>query len=321
MDALQFAQQISPRTVQTVITSPPYWGLRDYGYADQWGSEPTMQQYITRMVKLFRAIRDALRDDGTVWLNLGDSYASAWESGRRSTIGAGSRDNRVIRIDETLKEKDLVGMPWRVALALQADGWYLRSDIIWHKPNPMPESVTDRPTKSHEYIFLLSKAERYYYDTDAIREPHTDSTVHIDKGTRGSQGYSTASGVNSRPQRDSNGGLGKHDLGRNKRTVWTVATQPFPGAHFAVFPTELITPCVLAGAPKGGLVYDPFMGAGTTALTAKIHGRDYIGSELNQEYIDLANARLDGSIKRHIAQKNAQPLEDLPLFQLAKQGA
>jgi len=317
MDALQFAWQIESRSVQTVITSPPYFGLRDYGIEGQWGSEPTIQVHIDRIVKLFRAIREALRDDGTVWLNYGDGYAATVRGkggdGYQNTNKDSHLGNKSWYIPDGLKPKDLIGMPWRVALALQADGWYLRSDIIWHKPNPMPESVTDRPTKAHEYIFLLAKSERYYYDADTIREPHVEpwrSNSHESNNAhKGRLDNKDVAGYVVQTRK-------YNPLGRNARTVWAVPTQPFPGAHFAVFPEALIKPCVLAGAPLDGLVYDPFMGAGTTAIVARSHGRDFIGSEINPEYIELANARLDGSIKRLVRDKNSvHDFEGLPLFE------
>lgn len=286
--------EMPDESVQTCITSPPYWGLRDYGEDDQLGLEPTPEEYVENMVAVFREVRRVLRDDGTLWLNLGDSYASGEvgrHDGRTKNSGYGARHpgpRQSTKLNTGLKPKDLVGIPWRVAFALQADGWYLRSDIIWHKPNPMPESVTDRPTKAHEYLFLLTKSPRYYYDADAIRE--------------GTQEWSSAKGFSGAGQDQRTGGLahrnghGHHShesqSGRNKRTVWTVTTKPFSGAHFAVFPPDLIEPCVLAGCPEGGTVLDPFSGSGTTGMVALRHDRSYIGLELNPEYAEMSRNRI-----------------------------
>ena len=275
---------------QTCVTSPPYYGLRDYGHDGQIGLEETPEEYIAAMVEVFRCVRDVLADDGTVWLNIGDSYASAWACSRRNIIGNGSlergkRADRPNRLTGNLKEKDLIGIPWMLAFALRADGWYLRQDIIWHKPNPMPESVTDRCTKSHEYIFLLSKLQKYYFDYEAIREEGT-----IPAGTlaaKGSAERQNQKGVNARPPE-----YKEYDGMRNKRSVWTITTKPYEGAHFAVFPSDLIEPCILAGAPVGGLVLDPFMGSGTTAQVAQNLGRQYIGCELNPAYKSLQDQRV-----------------------------
>lgn len=281
-DVLEKMAEIPDESVHTCVTSPPYWGLRDYGQPGQIGLEKTPEEYVTRLVEVFREVRRVLRNDGTLWLNLGDSYAKTTSNNGgysdKSTLGGFTNpktkgrqlnDNGTrVKLEHGLKTKDLVGIPWRVAFALQADGWYLRSDIIWHKPNAMPESVRDRPTKAHEYIFLLSKSPRYYYDADAIRVPH----IHQNK--------------------DNSGGVGFNHKGRNKRTVWNVSTRPFKGAHFAVFPPDLIRPCILAGAPEGGVVLDPFFGSGTTGLVAQENGRDWIGIELNPEYVEIARARV-----------------------------
>lgn len=240
------------RSVQTCVTSPPYYGLRDYGVDGQIGLEPTPDAYVAALVDVFRAVRRVLRDDGTLWLNLGDSYASAWAVSRRNVIGNGSlpdgkRANRPNRLVDVLKEKDLIGIPWRVAFALQADGWYLRADIVWSKPNPMPESVTDRPTRAHEYVFLFSKRDRYFYDVDAVREPLKPGADH-DRvvGTDGYGQSSKMAAVSVQHVMTSN------PLGRNRRTVWEIATQPFSGAHFAVFPEALVEPCILAGTSERG---------------------------------------------------------------------
>jgi DNA modification methylase len=241
---------------QTCVTSPPYFGLRDYGHDGQIGLEETPEQYIAAMVEVFRCVWDVLEEDGTLWLNIGDSYGD---------------------------KKQLLGVPWRVALAMQSDGWYLRQDIIWHKPNPMPESVQDRCTKAHEYIFLMSKSQKYYYAADAIKDP-----VKQDWGTRDrSDGKYHNEGSGLQPH----SGLEKSYEVANKRSVWTVNTKPYKGAHFAVFPQELIEPCIMAGAPQGGVVLDPFMGSGTTAQVAQNLGRQYLGCELNPEYAPLQAER------------------------------
>lgn len=276
---------------QTCVTSPPYFGLRDYGVAGQMGLEASPAEYVEQLVKVFRAVRNVLANDGTLWLNLGDSYANDGKWGghtggkhvkalHASPIGRNKRYTG-------LKPKDLIGIPWRVALALQADGWWLRSDIIWSKPNPMPESVTDRPTKAHEYLFLLAKSERYYFDSESIKEPATD-TGRIN-GIDGRDERAEA-----RPPGSSARTLARIDysaLGRNKRTVWTVPTAPFKGAHFATFPRALIEPCILAGARAGDTVLDPFMGSGTTGQVATDLGRNFVGCELNPEYVELHDMR------------------------------
>lgn len=251
---------------QTCVTSPPYYGLRDYGHDGQIGLEETPEEYIAAMVEVFRCVWDVLSDDGTVWLNIGDSYAV---------------------------NKQLLGIPWMLAFALRADGWYLRQDIIWHKPNPMPESVQDRCTKAHEYIFLLSKSQKYYYDNESIKEEsvNVEATAKRyekpfwENGKHASGGYSANGAKHT-------AGIKEFDGNRNKRSVWTVSTKSYEGAHFAVFPQELIEPCILAGAPIGGIVLDPFMGSGTTAQVAQSLGRQYLGCELNQDYEELQKKRL-----------------------------
>jgi len=287
--------------VNTCVTSPPYFGLRDYGHDGQLGLEPTPDQYVANMVDVFRCVRDILRDDGTLWLNLGDSYGTGTTAPRKQgSRGLGahtqSAQDAVPRCGGMAKQ--LLGIPWRVALALQADGWYLRQDIIWHKPNPMPESVKDRCTKAHEYIFLLSKNERYYFDNEAIKQDAAAST----KG-RGPVSFGGEKGRNYKPDKnDPNYRGGNEQWGRtyeykegkvNRRSVWTVATKPYPEAHFAVFPPDLIEPCILAGCPHGGIALDPFMGSGTTAAVAEKHGRKYLGCELNPEYLPLQKKRLE----------------------------
>lgn len=251
---------------QMCVTSPPYFGLRDYGHDGQIGLERTPDQYIAAMVEVFRCVRDVLADDGTLWLNIGDSYARPLAKGgsgpggkNREWYGENYGEAGGAGVPEGCKPKDLIGIPWMLAFALRADGWYLRQDIIWHKPNPMPESVRDRCTKAHEYVFLLSKSERYYFDSEAMKEPAAD------------------------------------DETRNRRSVWTVATRSYRGAHFATFPPALIEPCILAGSRPGDIVLDPFMGSGTTAQVALQHGRQYLGCELNPEYRPLQEARIAGA--------------------------
>ena len=302
-DCRNLLREMAEKSVHTCVTSPPYFGLRDYGMDDQIGLEQTPEAFVAEMVAVFREVKRVLRDDGTLWLNLGDSYAS-YRDGKATPdttrgdsegtlVPKGSAKNRMASTfaGSSIKHKDLIGIPWRVALALQADGWYLRQDIIWHKPNPMPESVTDRCTKAHEYIFLLSKSPQYYFDHEAIKEKSNGWPIGGAK-SRGKTNYAIASGVNVSPQRDSNGGLGGDGETRNKRSVWTVTTKPFKGAHFATFPPDLIEPCILAGCPEGGTVLDPFGGAGTTGLVASNHNRNSILCELNPKYAQLALDRI-----------------------------
>jgi DNA modification methylase len=270
---------------QTCVTSPPYFGLRDYGHDGQIGLEETPEEYIKAMVEVFRCVWDVLEDDGTLWLNIGDSYAG--NNSRASNNGragfGNAREKVVNRTGEGLKTKDLIGIPWMLAFALRADGWFLRQDIIWHKPNPMPESVQDRCTKAHEYIFLLTKSQKYYYDHEAIKDPVKD-----DWGTRDrANGKYHNEGTGLQPH----SGLEKSYEMANKRSVWSVPVKPYTGAHFAVFPSELIEPCILAGAPVGGIVLDPFMGSGTTAQVSQDLGRQYIGCELNPAYEKLQKKR------------------------------
>jgi len=278
--------------VQTCVTSPPYFGLRDYQVDGQLGLEATPQEFVNNMVEVFRLVRELLSDDGTLWLNLGDSYVSSATGGLSSkpSLMTGGRANQIAgsarpnKLGFGLEPKQLIGIPWRVAFALQADGWYLRQDIIWHKPNPMPESVTDRCTKSHEYIFLLSKSEKYYYDHEAIKEDAKWERWGNQTVTKEQQG--TAKWIGSK-SKDELQAIGK----KNKRSVWEVATQPYSAAHFATFPPALIEPCILAGAPVGGIVFDPFLGSGTTAQVAQALGRQWIGCELNPEYLNLQARR------------------------------
>ena len=281
-DCRDILPKLEPESIQCVVTSPPYWGLRDYGIDGQIGLEKTPEEYVDKMVGVFREVRRVLKDDGTVWLNLGDSYASNPASG-----GEKSEKLRGPQNATPDRPKDLVGIPWRVAFALQADGWYLRSDIIWAKPNPMPESVTDRPTKAHEYIFLLTKSERYFYDQEAIKEPclWSESWSASDTHTAVAQGgrHGNTSIFKQRWE-DKTGS-------RNKRTVWTIPTHSYPEAHFATFPEALVIPCVKAGSREGDTVLDPFGGSGTVGKVCQRLGRKAILIDLNPEYCKLAEKR------------------------------
>lgn len=285
-------------SVQCCVTSPPYWGLRDYDHADQIGQEATPQEYVESIVAVMREVRRVLADDGTLWLNLGDSYARNGGSGGcgpNASVGstkAGVQE-RNCKAPSGYKPKDLVGIPWRVALALQSDGWWLRQDIIWHKPNPMPESVTDRCTRSHEYIFLLTKSERYYYDAKAIAEPlaRPEESERKTPARFGGADKHVEAGKQSRLH-SGNEYKGTSDGLRNRRSVWTIGTQSYSGAHFATFPPALVLPCILAGCPVGGTVLDPFGGSGTTGMVALENGRSAILIELNQDYAKLINERL-----------------------------
>ena len=292
-DARDRLTEIPAKSVRTCVTSPPYFGLRDYGESDQMGLEETPDAYVEEMVLLFREVWRVLADDGTLWLNIGDSYFPHNGSRGNKTPAGDSlrgRDNEyqpAPKINaEGLKGKDLIGIPWRVAFALQADGWYLRSDIIWAKPNPMPESVTDRCTKSHEYVFLLSKSARYYYDHVAVKEDSVYTDARLDKGRSVYNG-----------KRDGKEGNGQRAFvvvndKRNRRDVWTIASKPFKGAHFAVMPEALVEPCVLGGSAEGDTVLDPFTGSGTVAVVALQHGRNFVGTELNPEYGEIAKDRI-----------------------------
>lgn len=286
-DVLQVLKDLPSESIDCCITSPPYWGLRDYGVNGQIGLEKTPEEYVAKMVEVFSQVKRCLKKEGTLWLNLGDSYAGGGRGcdtpKQQSNRGTNGMPESII--PKGLKAKDLVGSPWRVAFALQADGWYLRQDIIWHKPNPMPESVTDRCTKSHEYVFLMAKSQKYYFDNEAIKEP----TVTQDTNIRDRE----TTKLNNVPGRSKMKGLtnNNYDL-RNRRSVWTVTTKPFSEAHFATFPEDLIVPMVKAGCPKDGIVLDPFMGAGTTAVVARKLGRRWLGIELNPEYIKIANKRM-----------------------------
>ena len=324
--------------VDCVVTSPPYFGLRDYRHAGQIGMERTHSDYVAQMVNVFSEVRRVMKPSGVLWLNLGDTYnAYNGNAGPSSSISKGRHDAArpdLLRghglLDKALKPKDLIGIPWRVAFALQADGWYLRSDIIWSKPNPMPESVTDRPTKAHEYLFLLSKSERYYYDAAAIAEPVSLSMLQqIEEGYEGlglkdyeAAGVQNPSSVkariiaNARRKSEAEGANGRNmqainseaerrdtvgtfnnnprlrpNVTRNRRSVWTVNTMPYKGAHFATMPEKLVEPCILAGCPLGGLVFDPFIGSGTVGAVAERLGRRWVGTDLNPAYHQLAKKR------------------------------
>jgi len=314
-NCLDVLKTFPDNSIDCCITSPPYWGLRDYGVDGQLGLEKTPEEYVAHMVEVFREVKRVLKPEGTLWLNLGDSYSgggrgSGYSDKQDSNKGTIGMPRSIIA--DGLKPKDLVGIPWMVAFALRSDGWYLRQDIIWAKPNPMPESVTDRCTKSHEYIFLMAKSQKYYYDNEAIKETVSDSTV-----LRLSQDIDSQHGSDRVPGK-TNGNMKAVRYGgnkytndpsvfnrtksgnaydfrekRNKRSVWTVTTKPFKESHFATFPEDLITPCVLAGCPKSGIILDPFMGAGTTGLVSVKYERNFIGIELNPEYIKMAEERIE----------------------------
>jgi site-specific DNA-methyltransferase (cytosine-N4-specific) len=348
-DVREQLRELEDGSVDCVVTSPPYWGLRDYGADGQIGLEPTPEEYVATIVDVFREVRRVLADHGTCWINLGDSYAGSWgNQGRKDERGTQrpingpmiqpldsrypQKESNTGAVPVGLKPKDLVGIPWRVAFALQADGWYLRSDIVWSKPNPMPESVTDRPTKSHEYVFLLTKRSRYFFDNEAVREPHggrpsgnsarfippTGHSIPNDHRGRSVPWSPPASepdpsvptlgdlppeaprGADGRRQthvEKGNGSIQHRDgdrwpnEGRNVRSVWEIPTQPYPEAHFATYPEKLVERCLLAGCPSGGIVLDPFLGSGTTAVVARRLGRKCIGVELNREYAELVSRR------------------------------
>ncbi len=347
-DCMEVLRSLSDESVHCVVTSPPYFGLRDYGMAGQIGLEPTPGEFVAKLVAVFREVRRVLRADGTAWVNMGDSYGRAPEKGgsgpngkheyvqqygnaraliaesakRGSSDGAVGRAARPGTRASSVKPKDLIGVPWMLAFALREDGWYLRQDIIWSKPNPMPESVRDRCTKAHEYIFLLSKSERYYFDNEAIAEPATSAEEAIFAGTtsglhsgesHAGSGESTRRfgksgnkvrtagserGIPGAPTGATSGvvasGVPWQGVKRNKRSVWIVPTQPFAEAHFATLPPALIEPCILAGCPEGGTVLDPFGGAGTTGLVADRLQRNAILIELNPEYAAMARRRISG---------------------------
>lgn len=293
-NALDVLRALPSDSYHCCVTSPPYFNLRDYGTPGQLGRESTPGEYVEKLVQVFHEVRRVLRPDGTLWLNIGDSYTSG---NRRTRDYDKKLPARTVgqrpKTPQGMKPKDLMGIPWMLAFALRSDGWYLRQDIIWHKPNAMPESVKDRCTKSHEYVFLLSKSERYYFDMDAIREPF--SAPHRAGERRNYRSGCVSSFDLERghmEQRGNFAGLPLNPGGRNKRDVWTVSTSSFKGAHFAVFPEKLVEPCVLAGCPQGGAVLDPFMGSGTTGVVARRLGRRFTGIELNPEYCAMATQRI-----------------------------
>lgn len=301
-DAISRLRELPDGSVRTCVTSPPYWGLRDYGNDGQLGLESTPQEFVENLCQVFDEVRRVLADDGTLWVNLGDSYNNA--TGNRTGANGfnDGRTNRDKRFSvggvQGLKLKDLVGIPWRFAFAMQDRGWYLRQDIIWAKPNPMPESVTDRCTKSHEYVFLLTKNPRYYFDHEAIKEDLAESTkrIHSSPGVnaRGDGKEWKQDFVGNGHSGLVNGKL--RDGMRNKRSVWTVTTKPFRGAHFAVYPPALIEPCILAGSAEGDTVLDPFSGSGTTGEVALQNEREYIGVELNRDYAELSERRITEAV-------------------------
>ena len=301
-DCIEQMRTLPDASVQCCVTSPPYWGLRDYGHDGQIGLEETPKAYVARMVEVFREVRRVLRDDGTCWVNLGDSYCGgggyapdapcnkrraegeSWGAMNAFSTreGEARKKSRPGYTPPGLKPKDLVGIPWRVAFALQADGWWLRQDIIWAKPNPMPESVRDRCTKAHEYVFLMTKSERYFYDAEAVSEAATCERM------RGPALHPDTVSTNG------NSGLARREFTgtRNRRSVWTITTKPYRGAHFAVMPEALVEPCIKAGSQEGSLILDPFTGSGTVGAVAVRLGRQFVGCELNPEYVKLAEQRI-----------------------------
>ncbi len=281
-------KELDDNSIDCVVTSPPYWGLRDYGVHGQLGLESTYQEHIKNIVKLFRAIKPKLKDSATIWLNYGDSYSSGKRTSTTNQTLRGNKNYGVTRtpIQEGIKEKDLIMIPNRIAIALQDDGWWIRSEIIWHKPNPMPESVRDRPTSCHEKIWLITKSKKYYYDAETIKEQASGRIAGNKKPQKGTdQKFSeTKQGLLKAQQ--------KPYYFKNKRNVWTITTKPFKDAHFATFPKDLIEPCIKAGCPENGTVLDPFGGSGTTAIVAVENNRNAILIELNKKYIDIAKKRI-----------------------------
>lgn len=295
-DVREKLKELDDSSIQCVVTSPPYWGLRDYNNEGQLGLEQSPDEYVLNMVNVFREVRRVLKEDGTLWLNLGDSYAGSGK-GPAGNLGKKNNERHLEHkhsaiVPKGLKPKDLVGIPWRIAFALQDDGWYLRQDIIWAKPNVMPESVTDRCTKAHEYLFLLTKSRKYYYDNVAIKEPVSDVSLK-----RAESGWKTnrpgakvgKMGINTEKM----GTRFVNPEGRNKRSVWFIPTASFRGAHFAVMPERLVEPCILAGSRGGDTILDPFFGSGTVGVVAVKHNRNYVGIELNPEYANIAKERIN----------------------------
>tara|TARA_R110000751_G_scaffold306369_1_gene424556 strand:+ start:41 stop:970 length:930 start_codon:yes stop_codon:yes gene_type:complete len=289
-------KELEDNSIDCVVSSPPYFGLRDYGVDGQFGLEKTYQDYLANTVKIFKTFKPKLKDNATIWWNVGDSYSSGK---RKTTTNQSLRGNKNYGVTRTpvqdgIKEKDLLMIPNRVAIALQDEGWYIRSEIIWHKPNPMPESVRDRPTSCHEKIWLITKSKKYYYDSDAIREPLAASSLNrLNQDIKNQKGSTRGNGGMK-----SNGNMkavGNKET-RNKRNVWTITTKPFKDAHFATFPKDLIEPCIKAGCPEGGVVLDPFGGSGTTGIVSALNNRNAILIELNSEYIKIAEDRIDKEV-------------------------
>jgi len=316
-DSLDVLRTLDNESVHCIVTSPPYWALRDYGVEGQLGLEETPGEYVDKLMEVFREARRVLRGDGTLWVNLADTYAAGGKSGggsfmeKRKNRGWGKAGGAIHGWRSPppgLKRKDLVGVPWMVAFALRTDGWWLRSDIVWEKANPMPSSYKDRPTTSHEYIFLLSKSAVYHYDAEAIKEPVTGNAHSRGHGvnpkakqsdTGVGWGYVGSPKWRRKPRCKQNTSFSAACSGlvstRNKRTVWKIPTQPFPGAHFATFPEKLVLPCILAGCPAGGTVLDPFSGSGTTGAVAVSRGRNFIGIDINPDYVAMAEERIENA--------------------------
>lgn len=331
-DCIEMLAQIEANSVQTCVTSPPYFNLRDYGVEGQIGLEKSPELYVEKMVEVFRGVRRVLRDDGTLWLNIGDSYAGSGKGrkadgshasshGEKQSTNAGSIVGSLgkTQTGAGVKPKDLIGIPWMLAFAMRADGWYLRSDIVWHKPNPMPESVLDRPTRAHEFLFLLTKSARYQYDTDAVRtplkatsvarlsQPNLENQAGSERANGGAKTNGTMKAVqfggrkgggefgSASRSRSGNDWAQDPAQGANLRDVWSIATKPFKGAHFAVMPEALVEPCIKAGSREGDLVLDPFAGSGTVGAVARRLGRDFVGIELNPEYAEMARRRAEAA--------------------------
>ena len=322
-DCRQSLKQLHAQNVkvQMCVTSPPYYGLRNYGdETNQIGQENTPEDYIQEMVKVFDDVKNILHDDGVLFLNIGDSYynyrpgkgqsypkQSVSKTNQDLPTNCNKRGNKL----EGYKEKDLIGIPWMLAFALRANGWYLRQDIIWHKPNPMPESVKDRCTKSHEYLFLLSKSKKYYFDNEAIKEP-----VKKDWGTRNrDNGKYHNKGTGLQPH----SGLTKSYTTKNKRSVWSITNKPYKGSHFATFPPDLVEPCILSGSRVSDIILDPFMGSGTTAMVAKSLGRNYLGCELHDDYSKLIEERINSVTVNKVSQPENNPLESLLYYECTKE--